>query len=166
VRRGGLEKHRLIAFATPAFAAGELTGSAEPALVLSPPEQASADDDGLLTASEIATLKLGADWVVLSGTTSAADAVPDARGLAMLVKAFGHAGARSVLVAHWGVSADASGRLIGAMVDATKQERTIGRAEALRRAELALLHPSSPPEFAHPMAWAAFTLDGDGGQGR
>jgi CHAT domain-containing protein len=39
---------------------------AEPALVLTPPPEATPDDDGLLTASKIGTLKLNADWVVLS----------------------------------------------------------------------------------------------------
>ena len=42
----------------------------------------------------------------------------------------------------------------------------IGRAEALRRAEMAMLDPTSPPEFAHPLTWAPFVLAGDGGAGR
>ena len=42
--------------------------------VLSPPpkEPKDADDDGLLTASEVAGLKLNADWVVLSACNTAA----------------------------------------------------------------------------------------------
>ncbi len=46
-------------------------------------------DDGLLTASEVAQLKLNADWVILSAcNTAAADGTPGARGLSGLAKAF------------------------------------------------------------------------------
>jgi hypothetical protein len=45
---------------------------AEPALALSMPEKPNDLDDGLLTASEIAQLKLDADWAVLSAYNTAA----------------------------------------------------------------------------------------------
>ncbi|MEH2613204.1 hypothetical protein V1293_005493 [Bradyrhizobium sp. AZCC 1693] len=53
-------------FATHGLVAGDVKGLAEPALVLSIPKQPNEFDDGLLTASEVAQLKLNADWVVLS----------------------------------------------------------------------------------------------------
>src|SRR5262249_26279949 len=43
-------------FATHALVAGDLSGLAEPALVLTPPDIPTEADDGLVTASEIATL--------------------------------------------------------------------------------------------------------------
>ncbi len=53
----------------------------EPALALTPPPQATPDNDGLLTASKVATLKLNASWVVLSAcNTAAGDGTPDAGG--------------------------------------------------------------------------------------
>ena len=46
-------------------------------------------DDGLLTASEVAQLKLGAEWVILSAcNTAAPDGTPGAEGLSGLAKAF------------------------------------------------------------------------------
>ena len=54
---------------------GELKGVAEPALVLTPPDEGSEADDSLLTASEIATLKLDADWVILSACNTAATGI-------------------------------------------------------------------------------------------
>jgi tetratricopeptide (TPR) repeat protein len=39
----------------------------------------------------------------------------------------------------------------------------IGRAEALRRSEMKMLDPASPPDFAHPMFWAPLVLAGEGG---
>jgi CHAT domain-containing protein len=73
---------------------GELKGLVEPALVLTPPAKATPDDDGLLTASKIATLKLNGDWVMLSAcNTAAGDGTPDAGGMSGRAKAFFYAGA-------------------------------------------------------------------------
>ena len=73
---GTLEQARVLHFATHGLLAGETAmlaeARAEPSLILTPPVQASEEDDGLLTASEIAQLKLDADWVVLSACNTAA----------------------------------------------------------------------------------------------
>jgi hypothetical protein len=37
-------------------------------------------------------------------------------------------------------------------LDELKNDPTIGRAVALRRAEMAMLDPKNPPEFAHPLS--------------
>jgi hypothetical protein len=42
----------------------------------------------------------------------------------------------------------------------------IGRAEALRRAEMAMLDPANPPILAHPLVRAPFVLAVEGGAGR
>ncbi|MEE8286868.1 MAG: CHAT domain-containing tetratricopeptide repeat protein [Gammaproteobacteria bacterium] len=77
LRSVDLERYRVLAFATHAVVAGELKGLAEPALVLSPPEVATEADDGLLTANEVASLKVDADWVILSAcNTAAPDGTP------------------------------------------------------------------------------------------
>ncbi|MBI3515281.1 MAG: CHAT domain-containing protein, partial [Proteobacteria bacterium] len=113
LRRADLARYRVLSFATHGLMSGELKGLAEPALVLTPPRQASPDNDGLLTASKVATLKLNADWVVLSAcNTAAADGTPDAGGLSGLAKAFFYAGARSVLVSHWSVPSKATVKLV------------------------------------------------------
>src|SRR5262249_43697730 len=102
LRQTPLVQYRVVTFATHGLMSGELKGLAEPALVLTPPVEATAENDGLLTASEIATLKFNADWAVLSAcNTAAGDGTPDAGGLSGLAKAFFYAGARSVLVSHW-----------------------------------------------------------------
>ncbi len=105
VRNTELADFRVIAFATHGLMAGDFAGALEePALVLTPPPEASEDDDGLLTASEVARLRLNADWVVLSAcNTAAADGTPGAEGLSGLAKAFFYAGSRALLVTHWSV---------------------------------------------------------------
>jgi tetratricopeptide (TPR) repeat protein len=72
VRSASLQHYRVLHFATHGLVAGDLSGLAEPALVLTPPPVARETDDGLLMASEIATLSLDADWVVLSACNTAA----------------------------------------------------------------------------------------------
>jgi CHAT domain-containing protein len=42
------------------------------------------------------------------------------------------------------------------------EQKGIGRAEALRRAELALMDDKDHPEFAHPLFWAPFVVVGEG----
>jgi CHAT domain-containing protein len=109
VRSMDLSDYRILAFATHGLVAGELKGVAEPALVLTPPDEGSEADDGLLTASEIATLDLNADWVILSAcNTAAADGTPGAEGLSGMAKAFFYAGARALLVSHWSVNSEAA----------------------------------------------------------
>ncbi len=71
-----------------------------PALVLTPPDKATEEDDGLLTASEIAQLRMDADFVILSACNTAAGEGGNAEGLSGLAKAFFYAGSRALLVSH------------------------------------------------------------------
>ena len=99
----------MLAFATHGVMAGEISGLNEPGLVLTPPEKPSEEDDGFLAASEIATLDLNADWVLLSAcNTAAADGAPGAEGFSGLARAFFYAGARTLLVSHWSVYSTAA----------------------------------------------------------
>ncbi|HSF64265.1 MAG TPA: CHAT domain-containing protein [Paracoccaceae bacterium] len=152
----------VVVFATHGLVSGDL-GLAEPALVLTPPDAATATDDGLLSASEIAALDLAAEWVVLSAcNTAAGDGTPDAEGLSGLARAFLLAGARGMIVSHWPVRDDAAARLTtGAF-----RERAAGpvrKAEALRRSMVALMDDARDPTLAHPFAWAPFAMVGEGG---
>ncbi len=161
VKEADLMRYRNLAFATHGLMAGEFTGLAEPALVLTPPEKGSELDDGLLTAGEISQLKLDADWVVLSAcNTAAPDGTPGAEGLSGLARAFFYAGARSLLVSHWAVSSDAAVALTTRMFD--ESSKGASKAEALRRSMLALMARTDKPYFAHPALWAPFVVVGEG----
>lgn len=164
VKGATLGAARVVAFATHGLLTGELTGLAEPALVFTPPEKASLVDDGLLTASEAAQLKLGADWVVLSAcNTAAGDGTPGAEGLSGLARAFLYAGARAILVSHWPVRDDAAAALTTGAFSNLTQDGGIGRAEALRRAMITVMENTDDPTLAHPSAWAPFVVVGEGG---
>ncbi len=71
VKEINLKSSRVIAFSTHGLISGDIKHLAEPALVLTPPNKATETDDGLLTASEIAQLKLNAEWVILNACNTA-----------------------------------------------------------------------------------------------
>lgn len=164
VRSDALTDYRVVAFATHGLAAGDFEDVSEPALVLTPPAEASLTDDGLLTSSEIAQLSLDADWVILSAcNTAAPDGTPGAEGLSGLAKAFFFAGTRSLLVSHWPVASDATRELTTNMLTAAMADESVGRAEALRRSIQRLMSLEARPEYAHPLFWAPFVVVGEGG---
>ena len=130
--------------------------------MLSIPRQPTELDDGLLTASEVAQLKLNADWVVLSACNTIAGDRPGAEALSGLARSFFYAGARALRVSHWAVDSEAATRLAISTFDRLKAEPKMGRAEALRQAMLAYLNDASSPRNAYPAFWAPFALIGEG----
>ena len=162
VKRSALADYRVVYFATHGLVAGEIKGLAEPSLALTLPKEPSETDDGLLTASEVAQLRLNADWVVLSACNTIAGDKPGAEALSGLARAFFYAGARALLVSHWAVESRAATRLATATFDNLKDDPRLGRAEALRRAMLAYLADTSNPRNAYPAYWAPFVVVGEG----
>ena len=157
VKRADFSKARVVAFATHGLVAGDLDGLAEPALVFTPPQVGTAEDDALLTASEAALLKLDADWVVLSACNTAAGTGGDAPGYTGLARSFLFAGGRTILASHWPVRDDASARLT---VDTITAARTSSPAQALRAATLSLMDDRRVPDSANPAVWAPYAVVG------
>jgi CHAT domain-containing protein len=162
---GELARYRIVHFATHGALAGQLRGSAEPGLLLTPPDAASEEDDGYLTASEIAGLKLDADWVILSACNTAAGAAQGAEALSGLARAFIYAQARALLVSHWAVDSEATVKLITGAMGRLARDKSIGRAEAARQSMLAMIDEGAPHE-THPSYWAPFVVVGEGAGAR
>lgn len=158
---GALSRARFIVFSTHGLMAGST--AAEPGLVLTPPNAASENDDGYLSASEAAQLRLSADFVVLSAcNTAASDGRPGGEGLSGLARAFFYAGARSVLVSHWEVSDAATSTLIAdtfEQLDANQGDP----GERARALQAGMREVRADRRWRHPAYWAAFTLVGDPG---
>ena len=161
VKRTALANYRVVYFATHGLVAGDIQGLGEPSLALTLPQQPSELDDVLLTASEVAQLKLNADWVVLSACNTAAGDKPGAEALSGLARAFFYAGARALLVSHWSVETGAATRLTTSTFETMKSNPTVGRAEALRRAMLAYMNDKGGLN-PYPAYWGPFSLIGEG----
>jgi tetratricopeptide (TPR) repeat protein/CHAT domain-containing protein len=165
---GDLASYRILHFATHGLLAGQLSGTREPGLILTPPAAATPEDDGYLSGSEIADLKLDADWVILSACNTAGGAGQGeaAEALSGLARVFFYAGARALLVSHWEVDSSAAVRLVTGAIGTIAKDKTIGRAEALRRAMLsAMVDASRPTNWVpawHPSVWAPFVVVGEG----
>ena len=156
VKAGDYRTAGVLAFATHGLVGGAVEPGSEPGLVLTPPEKPDANDDGLLSASEIARLDLPVDWVVLSACDTAAGASPGAPALSGLARAFLYAGARSLLVSHWAVRDDVAARLTVDTVRRAQAGDT--RPQALRKAMLALIDDPKVAGGRNPSVWAPFIL--------
>lgn len=163
-RSGRLANYRVIHFATHGLLANETEiaagGPAEPSLVLTPPAIARSEDDGVLTSSEIALLKLNAEWVILSACNTAGGDQIGADTLSGLARAFFYAGSRALLVSHWAVDSVATVMLITTTFDELEKHPTRGRAKALQQAMLSMIAKGNDPA-AHPAYWAPFVVVGD-----
>jgi CHAT domain-containing protein len=159
-----LSQAGVIAFATHGLTSQEvvaLGGDSEPALVATPSAETSGDD-GLLSASEIATLNLSADLVILSACNSAAsDGNPDSETLSGLGQAFFLAGAKSLLVSSWAIDEKATVALISGLANNLQAGRSTGNA--LQKSIKTIRDGAGdalPAQYAHPVYWAAFSLVG------
>lgn len=123
------------------------------ALVFAPSPPASASDDGLLQVREIRELHLNSKLVTLSACNTGVGPVGEP-GVANLVNAFIEAGADSVVSTLWELSDQSTGQLMkdfyGQLADHHR------KVDALRTAQLTLLHKGVPPYF-----WASFQIVGD-----
>lgn len=167
-KQENLQGLSLLALSTHGLLAEEAAqvGVRQPGLVLTPPEKATELDDGLLTAAEIAELRLDADWVVLSAcNTAAGDGASNAESLSGLARAFMFAGARSLLVSSWPVRDDVAAALTAKAVELKRRHPDWSRPRALQAAARAIRDdPRADADlatWAHPSAWAPFSVVGD-----
>jgi CHAT domain-containing protein len=172
VKKMDLSGFKIVAFATHGLVPGELDGLTQPALALSAPSLSGSEGDGLLTMEEILSLKLDADWVVLSACNTGAGAGAGAEAASGLGRAFFYAGTRALLVTNWSVHSQSAKDLVTDLFKRQADDPKLTRGEALRQAMMALADgkgytdASGKTEFAyaHPLFWAPYTIIGDGGR--
>jgi CHAT domain-containing protein len=163
--------YRIVAFATHGLMADDIDGLDQPALALTAPRVAGITGSGLLTMEDVLTLKLNADWVVLSACNTGAGAGEGAEAASGLGRAFFYAGARTLLVTNWSVHSQSARALIVDLFRRQASDPKLTRTEALRRAMMGLLDgPGFVDDtgatlftYAHPLFWAPYTVIGDGG---
>ena len=159
VKEEKLDRFRIVYFATHGLLAGDVAQfkklNAEPALVLSLPAHPTDSDDGLLTASEVAQLKLNADWVVLSACNTAAAEKPGAEALSGLARAFFYAGARSLVVSNWEVDSKSAAQLMVGTFAALAADPKLSHAQALQKSMLAMIDDAQHPRMGRPQILGA-----------
>jgi CHAT domain-containing protein len=159
-KNGNLYKQRVVAFATHGLMAGDLPNLMQPALAM-----AGTKDDAtnilapLLTLEDVLTLKLNADWVVLSACNTAAADGKAEEALSGLARGFFYAGSRSMLVTHWAVDSESAVILTTQTFHNNQTKTTEAKAESLRKAMLTVMNT---PNMEHPTYWAPYALVGDG----
>jgi tetratricopeptide (TPR) repeat protein/CHAT domain-containing protein len=165
VKQSKLADYRIVYFATHGLVAGDLQAftkaKAEPALVFTIPDKPTDVDDGLLQASEVAELKLNADWVVLSACNTASSDAVGAEPLSGLARAFIYAGGKSLVVSNWDVSDDATAKLMSNLFEISNDNPELSHGEMMRQATLNLLDAATTDEEAHPRVWAPFVVVGE-----
>lgn len=120
----------------------------------------SAEEDGILTAEEIAAVDLGGvEWAVLSACDTGMGEIKAGEGIFGLRRAFQVAGAGTLIISLWGVEDRATadwmrelyaGRIAG-----------LSTADAVRRASLAILSRRRDAGLGtHPFYWGAFVASG------
>ncbi|MBU3555222.1 CHAT domain-containing tetratricopeptide repeat protein [Polynucleobacter sp. UB-Piko-W3] len=163
-----LSNRKVVMFATHGLVPGELNGLTQPALALSSPDVTGDKDDGLLTMDKVLTLKLDADWVVLSACNTAAGEGAGSEAVSGLGRAFFFAGAKALLVSNWPVDSVASRTLMTDLFKNQQKAQGTSKAELLRQAMLTQIDQGGMKEganmkyaYAHPLFWAPFVVVGD-----
>ncbi|MES2393330.1 MAG: CHAT domain-containing tetratricopeptide repeat protein [Acidobacteriota bacterium] len=108
-----------------------------------------------IDAADIADMNLSAALVVLSACETAEGKVQDGEGLIGLSWSFLAAGSQAAIASQWRVESSSTTEL---MIDFHRNlQQQMGKAEALRRAELSVAHN---PRYKHPFYWAGFVMLG------
>ena len=155
---GELKERSVVVFATHGLIPGDLPSLTQPALAMSGATDASLSP--LLTLDDVLSLKLNADWVVLSACNTAAADGKAQEALSGLARGFFYAGSRSLLVTHWSVESESATLLTTRTFQAYRGEPGLTRAQALNRAMLSVMNEK---KFSHPAFWAPYVLVGEGG---
>jgi len=162
VRRLPLRDFDVIEFATHGLVRDEISGLAEPALVLTPNNSKLEIDDGLLTATDISRMDLNASLVILSACNSARFNFNFfGSENASLSTAFFLAGAKSTLASLWSVNSEATNQLMSRFAkEYARNNNDAARALQISMASMQNISDRDG-KFIHPRYWASFVLYGD-----
>jgi CHAT domain-containing protein len=121
----------------------------------------SGEEDGILTAEEVASLDLsGTQWAVLSACETGVGLVQAGEGVLGIRRAFEVAGADTLIMSLWKVEDDTSREWMRSLYKA--RLRGVDTATAVRTASMEMIRSrSSAGKSTHPFFWGAFVAAGD-----
>lgn len=112
-------------------------------------------DDGILYTSEIFSIPINADLVVLSACETGLGKIIEGEGVIGLTRAFLYAGAKNIMVSLWQVSDESTSELMILFYNDLLSGQS--RSVALSNAKRKLLQSKG---YNHPFHWAPFVLSG------
>lgn len=120
------------------------------------------EEDGILTAEEIASLDLnGVEWAVLSACNTGVGEVKAGEGVFGLRRAFQVAGVRTIIMSLWPVEDQAARQWMTTLYDG-RFKKGLETAQAVHQASLNVLHQRRVKnQSTHPFYWASFVAAGD-----
>jgi CHAT domain-containing protein/tetratricopeptide (TPR) repeat protein len=139
-----------------------LTGLAFAGANLRSSARADRNDDGILTAEEVAGLNLqGTEWAVLSACDTGTGQIKAGEGVFGLRRAFQVAGVRTIIMSLWSVE-DRSTRIWMSHLYDARFNLHLSTADSVREASVRVLKERrSRRESTHPLYWAGFVAAGD-----
>jgi len=125
-------------------------------------DHAGAEEDGILTAQEIAAMDLsGVEWAVLSACETGVGEIRAGEGVFGLRRAFQVAGADTLIMSLWSVEDEAARAWMKALYEG-RLIQDLDTAEAVRHASLTVLKDRREQGLSdHPFYWAGFVAAGD-----
>lgn len=159
---GLLASKQIVLFATHGVGAKQLLarGLSQPALALAMDPNDSMSP--FLKLDDILSLRLNADWVILSACDTASGDDWDGRALSGLARGFFFAGSRAMLVTLWAVNSESAGAFTIGTIGAYVRDSKLNKAQAVQRTSMTFIEGRvGGAEWAHPAHWAAFSLVGD-----
>lgn len=147
---GELRRYRFVHFATHAFLSDR--GTSLSGVVLS----GAPGSDGVITAAEWPTYRLGSELVVLSACDTGLGALVAGEGVVGLPSAFLSAGTRAVILTLWSVADESAADFMPRFYRRLKAGKS--PAEALRETKLEFARSKGP--WSSPRHWAPYVLYG------
>jgi CHAT domain-containing protein len=154
-----LDDRRLVAFATHGVLPGEIPGVTKPALAMA--YEGAGTADSLLTTDDIISLRLGADWVVLSACNTGMVEAGAGDTLSGMARAFFAAGAKSILATQWAVDSESAKQLVVNTLAVYSGDAKMGRTQALAQAQRDMANGKQGVLYRHPYFWAAYFVMGE-----
>jgi len=156
--QGTLSEYRILHFATHGITLPQIPELS--ALVLSQNSEAKSREDGYLTISEIAKLKLNADYVVLSACQTGLGKLFRGEGIYGLTQAFIVAGANAVSVSLWNVADKSTAIFMGEFYK-TGKERALSFYKSLSETKRQFIQGKFGKAWQDPFFWAPFVQYGE-----
>ncbi len=163
VMKENLADQRLVVFATHGILPGEVPGMRKAGLAMAYEGRGLADS--VLTIDDIITLRLNADWVVLSACNTGYASGNAGDTISALARGFFAAGGRSLLVTQWAVESNSAKDLTTGLFKSYGENASLSKAEATAGIERDMQAGRLGELYRHPYFWGAYTIEGDAARG-